>query len=115
MIKVIDVGRVTDVHATFSRSLAEEMDYRLDLMEQSALDEGEEFKRDDAAVYLAISDMERSDAGLGKWKRELLRWQIERGVYVEMSEDEIRRTQVTRGKPWAFVLDGKKYRFERGL
>lgn len=100
---------------TFTASLAEEINYRLDLMEESAESEGEPFERNDAAVYQAISDMEMSDAGLGRWRRELLRWQIERGVYVEMSEDEIARTQVSRGKPWAFVLDGRKYRFERGL
>lgn len=99
----------------FSASLREELDYRLDLMAEAAEDEGEPFTRDDAATYQAMCDMEMSDAGLGSWRREVLQWQVSRGVYAPMTDADIANTTVSRGKKWDMVLDGIKYRFVKAL
>lgn len=110
-------GKVEDPTSpsTFSKGLQEELDYRLGLMEESAAEEGVQFAKNDAAIYQAIKDMERSDAGLGKYAKELNDWQIKKGVYREMSPEEIANTQVTKGKPWDLEHGGKKYKFEKGI
>jgi len=102
---------------TFPTDLQAEIDYRLDLREDTAADEGETFDRTtDAAIYEAIRDMEDcKDSMFTKHLRLLRQWQIDRGVYEAMSPEEVRNTTTTRGTVWDFKMAGQPYKFRRHI
>lgn len=97
----------------FSPALQAELDYRLDLMAETAEVDGAAFVRDDAAIETAFSDME--GAGITEFTAEMRAWYIAKGVFTVMSEDEIKNTSVMgrNRRVWDFKIKGVAYKFRQ--
>lgn len=98
----------------FTPSLREEIEYLLDLHDP------EEWKgvSDDSRLHDVLMHIEGNlgnSAEDKRWLRELRLWWIEKGVYREVTQEELDRTVILgRSRPTPdFRLDGKMYTFER--
>ena len=95
---------------SFPHDLHEEIDTRLEAFaENPDWDETSLFLN----TYQATRDIEDADECPQSWVTQMRRWWIQLGCYLEMTEEDLANTVVTRGKKYEFQIRGRKYQFDR--
>lgn len=97
------------IRAHASPELLEEIQYFLDL----DCEEGEDGYTFVSAWNTVLGRADDPDFYNAKFLKNVRRVGIALGVYREISDAELSRTYVSRGKAYDFALDGKKYLFDK--
>ena len=108
---------------SFPVDLFEEIEYQLDITKETIDDEIARFGEADTITespgrYLEeiLSNILYSDPQPPrKWIVAIYKWEINNGIYREISSEEMDRTQVSHGKKYDFKMNGKYYVFNKHL
>jgi hypothetical protein len=93
----------------FPKSLQDEINYRHELAKETAAENGTpEPQMDDAHLAQIFQDMENSDAGLGKWKKPIRQWMVDKNIYKEVSPQDVANTTTMGNKSKGFEKLGDK-------